>query len=440
MRKLLLIALLAAAYLLCSLMAICQVNPAAGKWKTWFISSGKDYRAKAPASYKTEVDAVLAAQKNMDAAMMQQIRYWSAGPPSYHWQDLMFKNWMNDTSYAGSVANMLLSVTTYDATIAAWESKYAYNRPRPFTADKRIKVVGIKADSPSYPSEDAVSAGVAVTIISHFFPALADTANKMAQQQMRSRVAAGLAFPSDVEAGYALGKAIAEKEIEATKSFANKTGWDGKMPTGPAYYNGKFALFPMAGKNKTVVLESASQFRPGPPPDYAKEMAELKNYKQTFRSKSNAFYWASQFFWEGELNRRIMENHFDQDPPTATRLYAITAIGMYDGFAACWDAKYTYWGIRPDQYDTTYHALVPTPPFPGYPSGHAMLSGVMAELYSYYFPEDSAFFRRKAREAAESRFQAGIHFRSDNEVGLETGRKVANAIIQKVKKDEASIH
>ena len=41
-------------------------------------------------------------------------------------------------------------------------------------------------------------------------------------------------------------------------------------------------MLALAGLNKTVVLESASQFRPGPPPDFAKEMAELKNFKQTF--------------------------------------------------------------------------------------------------------------------------------------------------------------
>ena len=41
----------------------------------------------------------------------------------------------------------------------------------------------------------------------------------------------------------------------------------------------------------------------------------------------------------------------------------------------------------------------------------------------------------KAKEGAKSRFQAGIHFRTDNEVGLELGRKVAAAVIQKVQAD-----
>jgi hypothetical protein len=61
----------------------------------------------------------------------------------------------------------------------------------------------------------------------------------------------------------------------------------------------------------------------------------------------------------------------------------------------------------------------------------------MAELYSYFFPADRSYFQEKAKDAAESRFQAGIHFRTDNEVALELGKKIADKIIQKVKKDGA---
>jgi len=33
----------------------------------------------------------------------------------------------------------LLSVAIYDATIAAWDSKYTYNRPRPSVAEPALK-------------------------------------------------------------------------------------------------------------------------------------------------------------------------------------------------------------------------------------------------------------------------------------------------------------
>jgi hypothetical protein len=103
---------------------------------------------------------------------------------------------------------------------------------------------------------------------------------------MDSRVASGAAFPSDTRAGFELGKRIAEKEIERTKDFMPKTKWDKKIPSGPGYWTGKNPMFPLAGLGKTVVLKSGSQFRPGPPPDFAKEMEELKNFKPTSQSSS----------------------------------------------------------------------------------------------------------------------------------------------------------
>jgi hypothetical protein len=306
----------------------------------------------------------------------------------------------------------------------------------PFEVDKRIRLLVPRPESPSYPCEHAVAAGVAVTILTRFYPRLADSALHMAQRQMDARIAAGASFPSDVKAGYELGKKIAETAIERTKNFVTLTAWDGKRPEGPGYWRGK-PMFPTAGLSKTMVLDSASQYRPGPPPDFAAEMAELKAFKSTFRSKSNAFYFASQNFGGEMLNQKLFEYNLTQNPPRAARASAAVAVASYDCFLACWDAKYTYWGIRPNQYDTTFQSVLPTPPFPGYPSGHAVMCGMMDELYSYLFPYDKEFFARKARDGAESRFHGGIHFRTDNEVGLGLGRKVTARVIQRLQQDGA---
>ena len=417
-----------------SIQLQAQIEPGAGNWKTWFIASGKAFRLPAPVSYKSQIAEVILKQNNLDSAGLQQILFWNTGAPGYRWQEIMFKLWTVDTGRYGALANMLLGTATYDATIAAWDTKYAYKRPRPFTVDSRIKSYTVKTESPSYPCENSVAAGVAVTIISHFYPAMADTVNRLAQQLMISRIASGVAFPDDTRDGFDLGKRIAEKEIEFTKDFINKSAWDGIVPEGPGYWKGKFAMLPMAGHNKTVVLESGSQFRPGPPPNFAKDMAEMKNFKRTLRSNTNAFNFAGGF-GEDVLHKKILEYNLHLNPPMAARIYAANAVALYDGFVSCWDAKYAYWGIRPDQYDTSYHALLQTPPFPGYPSGHAMLGSVMAELYAYFFPADRAFFIKRAKDGAESRFQGGIHFRTDNEVALDMGKKVAAAVIQKVKAD-----
>ncbi len=55
-----------------------QVEPDAGKWKTWFIASGKDVQLPAPpnvAASKQEIKAVLAEQEKRSSAHLQRILY-----------------------------------------------------------------------------------------------------------------------------------------------------------------------------------------------------------------------------------------------------------------------------------------------------------------------------------------------------------------------------
>lgn len=422
--------------LLATFQLSAQVEPNAGNWKPWFISSAREYRLPPPTSFDQEITAVISTQQKLDSSGLQQIYFWNAGSAGYRWYDMMAKLWNVDTGRYGALANMLLGTAIYDATIVAWDTKYAYNRPRPFQADKRIKAIVAIGESPSYPCEHSVAAGAAVTIFSYFYPHLADSVLRMAHRAMISRVAAGVAFPADTRAGFELGKRVALKEIEVTKDFVNRDIWDGKLPTGQQYWKGN-PMFPMAGKNKTVVLSSSNEFRPAAPPDFTKDMAELKNFKQTFRSQANAFYYATQNTSDDLLNKKIFEYNIHLNPPRAARIYAAAFVAYYDGFIACWDAKYAYWGARPNQYDTSYKSLIPTPPFPGYPSGHAAMSGLVGELFSYFFPADEKLFRKNAKDAAESRFFAGIHFRSDNDAGLDLGRKIAAKIIDRIRNDGA---
>ena len=108
-----------------------------------------------------------------------------------------------------------------------------------------------------------MAAGVAVSIFSKFYPAMADSVNRMARQLMKSRITAGVAFPSDVRAGFELGKKIAELEIEKTKDFVCTTPWDGKVPSGPQYWRGRFVR-----RNRRNLLQCVSL--PRTPIDRAK--------------------------------------------------------------------------------------------------------------------------------------------------------------------------
>ncbi len=424
-----------------STQLLAQVEPAAGSWKTWFITSGKEFRLPPPPDQKAtkaELQTLLRLQEQIDSATSQKIRYWHAGAPLYRWLEIIRSFYGEEALAVWPLALMALNTAVYDATVAVWDSKYAYNRPRPFTLDSRIAAYVLKPESPSYPCEHAATAGAAATIIAHYFPQKADSIYQLAKEAMQASVAAGMALPSDTKAGFELGKKVAESALDQTKAYIPATKWDGKMPDQPGLWRGKDPLLPLVGTWKPMVLTKGNQLRPGPPPDYQKEMEELKSYKPTFQSTANAFYHASQYFWEECTDKKIFEHNLHLNPPRAARIYALTNIAQYDAVIACFDAKYAYWGIRPDQYDTTFHpVLLSTPPFPGYPSGHAALGAATATVMAYLFPAEKEYFWQKAREGAESRFEGGVHFRTDNEVGLELGKKVAELVVQRAKADGA---
>jgi hypothetical protein len=180
-----------------------------------------------------------------------------------------------------------------------------------------------------------------------------------------------------------------------------------------------------------IVLKSADQFRPPAPPDFEADMKELKSFKQTFQSRSIAYYWASTGdVWSDLANKKMFEYRMSDDAPAVARIYTVLNAAYHDMAIAIFDAKYTYWGIRPNQYDTTYKSLIPTPPFPGYPSGHAAGAGTSSAVLEYFFPADAKQFQQLAKECADSRFYAGIHFRTDNETALSMGREMGKYIVE----------
>ncbi|AUD03707.1 phosphatase PAP2 family protein [Spirosoma pollinicola] len=418
-----------------------QIDQRAGSWKTWVIPSGEAYRLPPPPNATatlSEEKELLTAQRQRDSAAIQRINYWNAGAPGYRWQTAIEKL-NNGFPPAWIRGKALMNIAIYDATVAAWQTKYTYHRPRPSTRNKALIPYLTNLDSPSYPCEHAVAAGAASAILGYLFPAKADSIRQVAEQACRSRVLAGVVYPSDSKAGFELGQRVAQAVIALAKTDGADAVWDGKRPTGTGLWNDKRPpIDPMMGACKPWVLAAGNQFRPGPPPEPVADMKELKQFKKTPRSIYRAVYWANNDFWGGEIDRKLFEHNLHLDAPQAARAYALVSIAANDGYIACWDAKYTYWSIRPDQYDTTYvPPLMGTPPHPSYPSGHATISSARATVLGYLFPEDAQYFLDKAKEAAESRFEGGVHFRIDNVVGLDMGHKVGEEVIKRARQDGA---
>ena len=65
-----------------------QVEPTAGTWKTWIISSGRDFRVPPPpdpAATASELAWLREAVAQQDPRALDQISFWDAGSPAYRW-------------------------------------------------------------------------------------------------------------------------------------------------------------------------------------------------------------------------------------------------------------------------------------------------------------------------------------------------------------------
>jgi membrane-associated phospholipid phosphatase len=110
-----------------------------------------------------------------------------------------------------------------------------------------------------------------------------------------------------------------------------------------------------------------------------------------------------------------------------------------DAFIACWSAKFTFWTKRPvtlirELLDPGYLSLIPTPPFPSYPSGHSTTSGAAATVLGALFPDRASEVAAMADEAAISRLYGGIHYRFDNDAGLSLGQRIGSVTLRKLER------
>ncbi|MEY2394626.1 MAG: hypothetical protein QOF94_971, partial [Acidobacteriaceae bacterium] len=410
-----------------------QIEPNAGNWRTWVISSGKDYRVPPPPGRRetqAELRSLAELMSNNGAQTQQQIEFWDAGAPAYRWIDLI-----NARVLAGTPTTLYphrvytyMAQAMYDATIATWESKYHYRRPRPSDQDRDLPTVLPVPDSPSYPSEHAAAAQAAASVLAYFLPAEAQSFQTMAEQAGWSRVRAGLQYPSDYYAGLALGKKVAEQVIAKAKLDGSDAVWTGTVPTGPCKWIGTNPGNVTAANWKPLFLTSPSQFRPPPPPgcdspQVVAEAAAVRDFPRTFVTSYKAFYWQSP---EGlntwpyrYADKWIFEDKLDQNPPRVARAYALIASVLFDAFIASQDGKFTYWYIRPHQLDPAIVPIFPVPNFPSYPSNHSTFSAARSEMMAYLFPAHADFIRAVGKEAGDSRIWAGIHYPMDNVAGVE---------------------
>ena len=421
-----------------------------GQWKTWVLSSGNEIQVGAPPAEasdqtRTELTELRRLQQERSPSANTAIQYYNAVPATQRWNDLAFALARTEKQSTNSQARLaaILHTALHDAVIATWVAKYQFNRKPPSQVAKDVvPVVPIAGEAnavePSYPSEHAAIAGTAVGILAAFFPKEEANLKAMAAELGQTRLLMGVNYRSDIDAGLALGDAVAKKALARAATDGSGTKWTGTIPSGPGLWVGKDPLEPLQGGYKPWLMTRGDQFRPGPPPafgspEFQEEMALLKriNASPTPSQRAIALVTAAKSFDRiGEpayalvLRERL-------SVPREVRLLAPVAAVQFDAYIAAHDVKYTYWRLRPNMANPSIVPLISVPNHPAYVSNAAIISSAVAELVGHRFPQDKALWRYMGDEAGLSRIYAGIHYPSDERAGNQMGKSLAALAIQR---------
>ena len=419
------------------------VEPGAGAWRTWFLMSGADLRPPPPPDSQSELSQVRGALGAVDAAMLDRIAFWDAGAPPYRWNELA-----TDLSFRGAFGTSspaiyqrvqaYLNMAIHDATVATWDAKYAYNRPRPSQLDATVTPLVAVPRSPAFPSEHAAAAGAAAEVLAYFAPKEAESLRSLADE------AATLARMGR--------RAVRQRHCRGPRHRPRRSptrhpggpvrqlrhrhlGWQDSGRSGPV--EGPEPVGAADRFWKPLIVPSADALRPPPPPAYdsperAQQIDAVKNFPRTPGTNGLAIWVQYQLrggpnfniVYNREISRRVFEEHLE-DSPLPARTYALMHATYQDAWITTQDTKFTYWTARPSMFDPSITTLFPNPPHPSYVSNGSALATSPALVMAHFFPRDAAALKKQADEYGDARLWAGIHFPSDVETSRRMGEQLA---------------
>ncbi len=479
--------------------AITGTDANAGSWKMILLTGPTQITVAAPAAtdsaaYLSELSDIKAAQAKITDAQKANIEYWSAGG-ALRWNEILREEVAAsdlppapnpDGSYPApdptnpfadprfpfsnppyaARAYSYVSAAQYDALKVAWYYKFLYNRESPFMLDNGVKSLMPKSDVPSYPSEDAVEAGVNLALLTLLFPTSVDEITQKAKDQQEAALLSGRATASDIAAGLQIGKAVAAlfKARAGTDGLKAATGnpaiWQGLVDSTKARGESPWIsqdipprppMLPLFGNVKGWMMLPADfvSVRPGPPPStgsaqFQQETAEVKHAvaNLTDAQRATVYKWADGVstptpsgHWNAIAVPYIVAAKFSE--VRTARTFALLNMSLMNAAIGCWDAKYFYFNPRPSQVDPTIKVEISLPNFPSYVSGHSVFSGAAADVLSYLFPSGAADFNAQMQEAAMSRLYGGIHYRSDITAGMSHGKSIGDFMITFARSDGA---
>ena len=258
------------------------------------------------------------------------------------------------------------------------------------------------------------------------------------------------------------------------------------VPTPPMYAS---ALETHWNEIRTIVLDSASQFKTPRPIPFNMKNKNGAYYKQVMQSKNAIDSLTAEqkhiaMFWNDLPNELHVSGHVQFitktfSPPghwmnivgiasvkakadfaKTIEAYTLTSIAMFDAFIHCWDEKFRSNMVRPETVinkyiDPEWRPYLQTPPFPEYTCGHSTVSAAAAEALTKMYGDNFSYtdtselefgvpnrsftsFRQAADENNFARFYGGIHFHPSCLVSTEYGKKVGDFVVGKLKLEKDS--
>jgi hypothetical protein len=218
------------------------------------------------------------------------------------------------------------------------------------------------------------------------------------------------------EEGIALGVEVAALIVALRANDGSDVGLAYTPPVGLGFWQPDprtgASLF-LSWKDVTPwTLESADQFRVGPPPSiygdlFASDLAEMKAIGGTTSSirtteQTNIAKLATDNP-VAQYNRlaRLVAEAVPSDLEINARAFAHVSLSLADAFISSFEGKFTYHFWRPwtavqnaaaighpELEDSSWLSLIPTPPHPEYPANHAVQSAAIVTALKHSYGED----------------------------------------------------
>ena len=347
----------------------------------------------------------------------------------------------------------------------AFEQAAVYNAVVGIT--RRYELYNWNARGPRGASPQAAAAVAAHDVLLEYFPA--------SRGRLDTALAASLAEIPDgpkKKQGIHYGERAADRLIELREDDGRFAPVTFDVPPAPGVWRPTppaFAPFfdPWMAQMRPLLLDSPSQFRPGPPPaltstTYTNDFNEVKAVGSATSTVRTPEQTATALFIAGSTipllssSLRDLAARHELDISDSARLFAAVAMSATDGAIASWDSKLEYGFWRPitaiqladtdgnpdTLADPSWLPLIATPPYPDYMSGltsvvaaatHA-LSGVLGlgggridlNITVAGTTRHYELASELNREAVDARVWSGIHFRTADVVGNATGTQVGD--------------